>query len=84
MNNRSLNLLYRGYLYSIDNLKSIILYIQVSQQIPSTLTIRNIYITLLLILGIISSIIVRTVTINFEMILSNALNQQFEHLSLLQ
>jgi len=73
MNNRSLNLLYRGYLYSIDNLKSIILYIQVSQQIPSTLTIRNIYITLLLIAGIISSIIVRTVTINFEMTLSNVL-----------
>lgn len=51
-----------------NKFEDIIYYIHVSQQIPSILTIRNIYISLLLLLGIISSIVLRTVS--FDQLLS--------------
>ena len=53
--------------------KSLIYYIQMSNQIPSILYIKNIYFTITIILGILSSIVVRYIDVDVILFISPAL-----------
>lgn len=57
-------------LFNLNWLRSIIYYVQVANQIPSTNIINNIYVMIILMLGLLSSIVVRVMNVDVIMLVS--------------